>query len=365
MTEELKNYEKSINKKHSFAWTPSYQERFVTKIEQIFFVPIVIKTLEKLEWDIVFKDKISVEAKCATNGETWTEKIIIHFEYGNVVVKSLSLNNEIWDNGKNSKRVKLFIYTFQQIENQLDEDFIEELNKLNQEIEAEENWTNYEVPTSLPQPTAYTQPQFWIPAFGGILLGLVVGFLIAFISLKFIYFLGLFELIVAGIVGFIFGYLAKWSNVIHYDKLKYFLLGTIILVYLSNQYFQYYLILFENNYEAIGFLEFLKIRLEKGLVIDSIDLGWIGLIVSWFFQLFFTYYTSSLYIAFMLVAYQIKKIPTEVIDFTFYHLIIKEETEKEVREKLSKMGWKNTLQQNEVFEAIGGIYAKNEFNRMT
>lgn len=364
MTEELKNYEKLIKKKHSFAWTPSYQESFITKIEQKLFVPIVLKVLEKLEWDIVFKDKISVEAKCGTSGEKWTEKIIVHFEYGNVVVKSVSLSNEMWDNGKNSKRVKLFIYAFQQFENQLDEDSLNDLNELNQEIEDEENWANYEVPTSLPQPTDYKKPQFWIPVFGGIISSLLLGFLVALVSIKFMYIFGVFELIVAGIIGFAFGHLIKWSNYTNYDKLKYSLMGTIILVYLSNQYFQYHIIFFENNYDPIGFIEFMKIRLEQGLVIESLNTDWIGLIISWVFQLFFTYYLISLYVVFTLVAYQIQKVPTEVIDFTFYHLAIKEEIEEEVRNKLSKMGWQNTLQQDEIFEAIGAIYGANELNRM-
>lgn len=364
MTEELKNYEKSIKKKHSFAWTPSYQESFVTEIEQKLFVPIVLKVLEKLEWDIVYQDKISVEAKCAGNEKKWTEKIIIHFEYGNVVVKSVSLSNEMWDNGKNSKRVKLFIHAFRQFENKLDEHSITSLNELNQKIEDENNWKNYEVPTSLPQPTDYKKPQFWIPVFGGIISSLLLGFLVALVSIQFMYIFGVFELVVAGIIGFIFGYLAKWSNYTNSTKLDYLLIGMMVLVYLSNQYFQYHIILFENNYEAIGFIEFMKIRLEQGLVIESLNIGWIGLIISWGFQLFFTYYLSSLYTNFTLIAYQIQKVPTEVIDFTFYHLAIKEETEEEVRNKLSKMGWQNTLQQDEVFEAIGAIYGANEFNRI-
>lgn len=364
MTEELKKHEKSIKKKHSFAWNPSYEESFVTEIEQKFFLPIVIKTIEKLEWDIVYQDKIRIEAKCTGFRGKWTEKIIISFDDNTITVKSLSLSNEMWDNGKNSKRVKFFIYAFQQFENELDENSLLDLNELIEEMEDENNWKDYQIPESLPPPKEYKKPQFWIPAFGGVLVSLLLGLVVAFVAVKGIYFIGLVELIVAGIVGFVFGYLAKWSNVTNYDKLKYFLSGTIILIYLSNQYFQYHIILFEGNYEAIGFIEFIKLRLKQGLTIESLDLGWIGLIVSWIFQIGFTYLFSSLYVSFTLVTYEIERVPTEVIDFTFYHLVIKEETEEEVRNKLSKMGWQNILQQDEVFEAIGAIYGVNEFNRM-
>jgi len=37
MTEELKKYENSINKKHSFGWTPEYEEEFRTDLNKTVF----------------------------------------------------------------------------------------------------------------------------------------------------------------------------------------------------------------------------------------------------------------------------------------------------------------------------------------
>ena len=63
MTEELKHYESTIKKKHSFNWTPKFEEDFRTDLKQIVFVAIVIKTFEKLGWDLVYQDEVSAEAK--------------------------------------------------------------------------------------------------------------------------------------------------------------------------------------------------------------------------------------------------------------------------------------------------------------
>ncbi len=364
MNEELKNYEKSIKKKHSFAWTPNYQESFATKIEQEYFLSVVLKTLEKLEWNSVYQDKIRVEAKCTEDGKTWTEKIIISFEQGNVIVKSLSLNNEIWDNGKNSKRVKIFIHAFKQFENEINSDSATNLIELSQELEDQNNWKDYQIPESLPQPTDYKKQNPFILLFGGILSSLVMGFLIALFSVHVFYIFILIETLVAFAMGFVLCYLIKQSNYTNYDKLNYILLGLMVIIYVSNQYFQYEIIFFSNEYEPISFVEFIKIRLEQGLTLESLNLGWIGLVISWIFQIGFSYFISSYYLALILVDYQVNKIPAEVIDYAFYFLIIKEETEQEVRDKLSNMGWKNTLQQDEVFAAIGAIYTANEINRM-
>lgn len=66
-------------------------------------MPIVIKAFEKLGWDSVFQDEISAEAKRKGDWDRWTEKISVVYEYRKVKVKSISLENEMWDNGRNSK----------------------------------------------------------------------------------------------------------------------------------------------------------------------------------------------------------------------------------------------------------------------
>ncbi|GAB3540228.1 hypothetical protein GCM10027443_37860 [Pontibacter brevis] len=360
MTEELKNYESTLRKKHSFNWTPKFEEEFWTDLNKIVFVPIVVKTFEKLGWDLVFQDETSAEAKRKGAWNSWTEKISVIYEYGKVKVKSVSLGNEMWDNGRNSKRVKLFIYTFQQTEKEFDKAALAELEK---EVEKTKNWDDYEIPESLPQPKERKEPQLWVPIVGGIIAALLLGFVVAFLSLKGIYIIGVFEVGIAFAIGFVLKYLIKASNYTNYSKLNFLMIGMVGIVYVSNQYFQYQIILIENNLQPIGFLEFIKLRLEAGLTIKSLNNGWIGLVISWIFQLGLTYAMGVLRLVSNLTSYQLERVPMEVVDFAFYHFV-KEKTEDQVRTELSKMGWTEEQDQDEVFESIGAVQGATELNRM-
>jgi hypothetical protein len=360
MTEELKKYESTIKKKHSVAWTPKYEEEFRTNLNRIVFIPIVIKTFEKLGWDLVYQDENSAEAKRKRDLWQWGQKITVTYDYGKVKVKSVSLGNEFWDIGRNSKRVKLFIYAFQQTEKEFDR---EALKELEQQTEKANNWDDYEIPESLPKPKERKEPKLWIPIVGGLLTALLLGYVVAFLSVKVFYIIGLFEVGVAYAIGHAMKLLIKASNYTNYDILNYSLIGMVVLVYVSNQYFQYQIILSENNYEPIGFFEFIKLRLEAGLTIKSLNTGWIGLVISWIFQLGFTYAIGMLRLASNLTAYQLERVPMEVVDFAFYHFV-KEKTENQVRSELSKMGWTEEHDQNEVFESIGALQDATELSRM-
>lgn len=360
MTDELNKYESIIKKKHSFNWTPKFEEEFRTDLSKTVFIPIVIKTFEKLEWDLVFQDEISAEAKRKGEWNRWTEKISVTYDYGKVKVKSVSLGNEMWDNGRNSKRVRLFKYAFQQTEKEFDKEALAELEK---EVERTNNWDDFEIPESLPQPKERKEPQVWIPIVGGFLTALLLGYVVAFLSVKGVYIIGLFEVGVAFAIGFALKFLIKASNYTNYDILKYSLIGMVILVYVSNQYFQYQIILTENNYQPIGFFEFMKLRLEAGLTLKTLNTGWIGLAISWVFQLGFTYAIGLFRLASNLTSYQLERVPMVVVDFALYHFV-KKKTENEVRSELSKMGWTEEQDQNEVFESIGAVQEAIDLSRM-
>lgn len=360
MTEELKKYQSTIKKKHSVAWTPKYEEEFRTNLNSIVFIPIVIKTFEKLGWDLVYQDENSAEAKRKRDLWQWGQKITVTFDYGKVKVKSVSLGNEFWDIGRNSKRVKLFIYAFQQTEKEFDEEALTELEK---QTEKANNWDDYKIPESLPKPKNRREPKLWIPIAGGLLTALVLGYVVALLSLKGIYIIGLFEVGVAIAIGFSLKFLIKASNYTNYNILNYTLIGMIVIIYLSNQYFQYQIILNENNYEPIGFFEFIKLRFEAGLTIKSLNTGLTGLVISWIFQLGFTYLIGILRLASNVTAYQLERVPMDVVDFAIYHFV-KEKTENQVRSELSKMGWTDEQDQKEVFESIGAIQGATELNRM-
>lgn len=363
MDEGLKTHEKNIDKKHSFGWTPKFEEEFRTSLNEKVFIPIAEKTIEKLNWDLVYKNDKSIEAKRkeSTLGiEKWTEAISINYTHGNVSVKSESLGNEIWDNGRNSKRVKLFIHAFKETEKSFDR---ESLEKLEIEIDKKNNWDDYVIPESLPKPNESKKPNFTIPLIGGFLVSIVLAFILAKVSVSGIYIIGLFEFLVAMVIAFSLKHLIKISNFTEFKKLQQILIGTIILTYLLNQYFQYEIILSENNYERIGFFEFIKLRLEEGLTIKKLNTGWIGLIISWILQLVITYYVALLRLISDITSYQLERVPTEVVDFAFYNFV-KEKTEDEVRNELFNKGWIEKQNQDEVFEAIGAINGATEINRI-
>lgn len=363
MEDAFKIYEKSIEKKHSVNFTPKYSEEFRTSVSNTLFVAIAEKTVEKLEWDFVFKDENTIEAKRKEKSfgiERWTESITASYAYGNVVVKSESLGNEMWDAGRNSKRVKLFIYAFNETLKTFD---TQSLNNLEKEVEKKNNWDDYVIPETLPQSEEVKSPIIVIPIIGGLMISLLLGLVLAFISLKGIYIIFLFEFLVATVIAFAMKHLIKLSNFTDFNKLQYLLIGMIILIYTSNQYFQYEIILNENNFDRIGFLEFLKVRFSEGLTIKKLNTGWIGLVISWILQLGLTGLFVHLKIVTVLTKYAIDRVPAEVVDFAYYHFA-KDKTEAEVRDELAKKGWTDKRNQDEVFEAIGGIHDAIELSRI-
>ncbi|GEM51984.1 hypothetical protein ACTS95_15600 [Empedobacter brevis] len=364
MNPELKEIEKQIKKTHKFAFTPKYKTEFHTQLSGKAFFAITNQAFEKLEWDIIYVDEHSIEAKRKTKslGMTqYTESIIVSYNYGNVAVKSESLGNEMWDNGRNSKRVHLFIQVIQDIERNYNR---EELRQLEKEQESKDNWDDYKIPTELPKPKAIRKPNIIFPILIAIVSSIILAFILAKISLTGRYIIVLFEFLVGLALAFSLKLGIKLGNFTNFNKLINILICSILIVFIGNQIFQYNIILTESNFERIGFFEFLKLRLQQGLTIKSLNVGSVGLIISWIIQLGLTFVFGYLNLTRFLISYVIKRIPTEVIDFTFFHFV-KGKDEHQVRTELAFLGWTNEQNQNEVFEAINGIQENNEMNRTT
>ncbi len=362
MTEALKQYEKSIRKKHSFNWTPKFEAEIKTDLNKAIVIAVVTKVFEKLGWDLVFQEEEkSAEAKSKTEWRGWTEKITVVFDDGKLTIKSISLLDAFWDNGKNYKRVQLFIHAFQQTEKEFDQKALAELK---QEIESVKNWDDYEIPESLPKPKFRKKPQFWIPVVGGILTALLLGFIVAFLSVNGFYMVLLFEAGVAIGFGLVLKHLIKLSNYTVFDNLRYLLIAMVILTYLSNQYFQYQIVLNKNDLEAFSFLEFMQTRLEAGLRFKDLNTGWIGLLISWGLQLGITYLIGSLQLVGNLTAYRFETMQMEVVNFAYYHFVIKGKTGDQTRRELSKMGWTEKEDQNEIFKSIGALRGAIGIKRM-
>lgn len=366
MKEEFKKYEKSIKKKYRFQWTPKFEEVIHTSLSKGAFIPIVLKTFEKLEWDIVFQDENSVEAKRMGSSlgpwDHWTEQISATYNHGNVRIKSQTLGNEMWDHGRNSKRVKLFAYAFRQTEKEYDKTA---LAKIQEDLEKIHNWDDYEVPETLPPPKAEKMPRFWIVIVFGSIIALALGYLSSVLSLKGIrsFIFPPKSMVMGLVIVFTINRLIKLSNYTNFTNLRYLLIGIILLAFTSDFYFEYLAIQSINDFESFSFLQFTKLRLEAGLIVYTINIGAAGLIGLWIFEMGFIYLAASLLISISLNNYQIDRVPTEVVDFTFYHFI-KEKTEDEVRAELSAMGWSKKEYQDSVFESLGALEAIHESNKL-
>lgn len=361
MTPAFQEYEKKIQKKHSFSFTPKFRDEFRTNLKKTVFIPIVVKTFERLGWDLVYQDETTAEAKRKGSWNKWTEKITVSLEAaGKVEVSSVSLGNEMWDIGRNSKRVKLFIYAFEKTAQEFDAEALDELER---EIERKNNWDDYVIPETLPQPKKRSEPLIGIPIVGGLVISVILGYTLAFLTFNGVYIIGLFELGVALAIGFAFKYFIRLGNYVNFQKLQFILGATVLLTYILNQYFLYQIILTENNLEPIGFLSFIQFRLEQGLTVKNINTGWVGLVISWIFQLVWTYFIVYLKVVSSITVYRLERVPTEVVDFTVYHLI-KGKNEDEVRHELSKKGWRDKESQDEAFHAIAGLQDARELGRM-
>ncbi|HNR73589.1 MAG TPA: hypothetical protein PKH83_02170 [Cyclobacteriaceae bacterium] len=360
MDQIYKDFEKTIKTKHSFRWTPKYKTTIETTLKKEIVTEVASKAFEKLGWELIHKDKETTEAHRKNSYGTWTEKIIVKSLVNNKVeIESITLGNEMWDFGRNSKWVKLFEFAFKNHEKDYD---IEKQIELEKEVKRKDNWDDYVIPTSLPQPVKRIEPTFAIPVTGGIFVSILAAYIIAYVSVNGIYIIGFYE----SIIGFGFGlslkYLIKWSNFTNGEKLHYLIYAMIALFFFANQIFQYEIVMSKNNITGVSFMDFIKFKFENGLKIKSVNTGWIGLIISWVFQILVIYWITVLKTFSSLLIYQSERVPSEVIDFAYYHFV-KGKSEQEVRLELAKMGWNTDLSQNEVIESIGAIGERQDFIR--
>ncbi len=362
MEDRYKEIENGLKKKWVFAWTPKYQEEFQTSIKYTFIPLIGLKVFEKLQWDCVFRDENSLEAKRRNDKDVWTEKITVSFDAaGTVSVKSVSLGNENFDRGHNSLRVKLFIHVFNETLKEYDHDALKELEK---EYKIKDNWEDYVVPASLPPPAKLKEPNIFVLVSGSLLLSVVLAYSLAFITLQAkAYIIGVFELGIGLAIGYAFKWLIRWSNYLYGQRLLIIAGVIIVLVYSGNQYFQYHIIISEEQITGFSFIDFIKWKFENGLQLEKMNLGWIGLVVAFILQLVITYVIVFMRVYSHINNYLLEKIPTEVIDYVYY-LHVKNKTEVQIRAELSAKGWVQERDQDLVFGTIAAIQGQSELNRM-
>lgn len=362
MEEFYKEYERKIEKKAVFSFSPKYKEEFPSNISKNGFEVVINEVFTKLEWEIEFVDDSMAVAnrKDSVFNDKTTEIIKVTREAGRIIVESESTGNEFYDFGRNSKRVKLFIFAFEHVLKNYSK---EELNTKEKEIDKRNNMDDYIIPDSLPKPRELKTPQIAIPMVGGILTSIILGVIVAFVSVNLIYIIGLYEVGIAIALTYVLGQLIKMSNFSDYSKIKIIFIAMVINFFISNLILQYIFNTEKYELEGISFSNYIILLFESGLMINNINLGWIGLIISWLFQLLGIYFIGIIKLPNILLNYIIGKIPPEVVEFAYYHFI-KGKNEDGVRKELAKMGWDNKENQDEVFEAIDGIYSVKEIIKM-
>lgn len=359
MAPQIQKLEDSIKKVHRVAFTPKFKDSFQTKLSKSAFIAIALKTIEKIGWEVVYYDDSNIEAKRKNDWDTWTESIAMHYDFGKVNIQSTSLGNEMWDFGRNSKRVKLFQLVLHDLESELSE---EEIKGFESEQKKADEWDNYMIPESLPAPSPRMKPNLYIPLISTIVISLILGYILAFSISNGFYIIGLFDVGVGFIIGFILSQTLKFGNYTDFKKLRLILFASVILSFISCQIFIYQLYIGKNPTVEIDFITFMKLRFEAGLTIKSLNTGWVGLVISWGLLLFFGYYIGLLKLVSGIIKHQLSRIPPEVLDFAVY-LFIKEKSEDQVRTELSKFGWSKNQDQNYVIEAVGAIGDAQEMRR--
>ncbi len=358
MTEKFKDYEKTIRKKHKIGWTPAFRDKMAINIEKKHFIPLTLNTLEQLGWDLVFQDEEEgiVEAKIQGQLNQWTEKITVLYDYRRIEVTSKSLGNEMWDMGRNSKRVKLFMYAFQEIFNELAK---EGLASITTAFEQKRNWDDYVVPDTLPPPLSRKKPEASILLAGSFISALLLGYFLGLFAYKASYILVLYEIFTGFMLSFIFTYLMRISNY-YGQKINQILIGCILLIYSLFYYVHYHLIISNDMFLSVNFIEYIYLRFTVGLFKGD---GILIFLICFALQSGFTWMLASIRIVSKISEYLLQRVPAEVIDFAYYHLI-KDKTEEQVRMELAKKGWTEEEQQNEVFEGLYALHEISETNRI-
>lgn len=346
--------------RHSFSFgTPSYSASFKSNIEIERFNLISQKAIEQLGWELLYEEYGLIEGKASGDYANHFPAVFrITFEDEQITILSKSAKGSIWDLGRNSKRVNAFFETFQKIRSEVTDEEIESIKDAKQ---AEEAVEDFDFSKPLPPPTS-KEPQIAIPLIGGLLFSVLIGYTLAFITYHAIYIIGLFELGVGFLLGITLGFLLRKSNFTHFQHLNFILIGITILAYVFNQYFLFQNICAESGCLDRGFVSFIQLRLENGLVLEDIDTGWIGLVLSWAFQVWFTYLIAKHLMTRAVLSHSLDRIPQEVIDFSVFHFL-KYQDSDELKSALEEKGWKEERHQEEAHEAVNAVFIANQMRR--
>lgn len=264
MEQKYKDFEKTIKKKVSFNFTPKYKEQVeIPGVNPRLIIEIAQKAVEALDWTLIYVDEAILEAHTTTGKWSANYAISISINHlGRMEVKSQSTGNEIIDLGVNSKKVKLFIYAFEDIRSGYDQTALDELQK---QVEKEDKMSDYVIPVSLPQPKTSKTPNRNLLWAGALAFSAVAAFLLAFISYHGIYIIGLFEFAVAWLAALTIKQVLKWSNYTDLTHYTLLIITMTAVIFIGEQLFQYLIFINDTGYSFLSFFEFMEEKIAAGI----------------------------------------------------------------------------------------------------
>jgi hypothetical protein len=353
MDQKYIDFEKTIKRKVSFRFTPRFKETIEAPgIPARLLIEIAEKTIQALDWELTYKDDETLEARQQKEkwGAVYAIKVKVN-HLGRMEVKSESTGNEMIDFGANSKRVKLFVFAFNDILSSYNPNTLADLQK---QVEREDKMEDYVIPASLPQPINYKTPDKKIMWIGLLLYSVIIALPVSFLSTQGLYIIGIFELGIGWLGGLVFLQLLKMSNYANSDKLMIMNIVMVAVIFISEQIYHYMFFINETGYTYLNFFEFMGEKIAAGIEYKDTHLGPIALIIAWVIEIGLMYLLLRLFSTLKLLKYIVERVPKEVIEYATYHFA-QGKDENQVKAELSKMGWSTELQHQMVWEALGGI----------
>lgn len=358
MDQKYIDFEKTIQRKVSFRFTPQFKETIETPgIPARLLIEMAEKTIQALDWELTYKDDETLEARQRKGKWGAVYAIIIKVNHlGRMEVKSESTGSEMIDFGANSKRVKLFVYAFNDILSSYDPGSLADLQK---QVEREDKMEDYVIPESLPQPVNYKTPDKRIMWIGLLLYSLLIALPVSFLSTQGLYIIGIFELGIGWLGGLAFLQLLKLSNYADVEKVIIMNIVMVAVIFISEQIYQYLFFINETGYTYLNFFEFMSEKIAAGIQYKDTHLGPVAVIIAWVIEIGLMYLLLKFFTALKLLKFMIERVPVEVIGFANYHFA-QGKDENQVKAELSKMGWSTDLQHQMVWEAITGMYGAQQ-----
>ncbi len=280
MTEEFKQYQSTIKKVPTYGINPKFEESFSTDLEEEYFLPVVVAVFEQLGWHNTIRKPCEVHAKIIGEYNVYSEYVRVSYSEGIVNVESSLLGRQIRDGGRNSVRVRLFVYAYKKF---LKSSGTDAIQKMKEEFEREEEMLDYVIPQSLPKPN-YSKKYLplWLVILGSsVLLGLSSP--LTAISIMFPGGLMFSIALSAIIMRLSLTALVKLSVVDNRRTLDHLILFFLSIYFLSEQLFLFYPI-FEHNQEltSLSLIIDLHLKANRSFLVEY--LGGFGLLLGWLFK---------------------------------------------------------------------------------